>query len=348
MSGFLLPAALLVLLAVAFAVSALWQRSRQLAIAIAIVLPLAAAGLYAWRGTPEALDDAPLPVAAAPVATPEGTPPAPQTPAEVDKLVADLEATLEAEPNRWEGWELLGRVRMEQGRYPDAVNAFSMAHDIVPDNNAVAVGYAEALLRASPDKRFPPEAVAMLEHAARTDPPDQKGMFFLGMHRMLSGQPGEAADIWEALLPNLEKSAADALRPQIAAARTAAAQPGGAPAEADTGPALHVTVSLNAALATKATKGAVLYVFARAPEGGPPVAVERIVPGQWPVQVTLSDADRPMPTAKLSDHAQVVVTARLSLGGDAIAMAGDLESEPMVVAIDNAAPVELKLARVRP
>ena len=48
MSGFLLPAALLVLLAVAFAVSALWQKSRGLALAIAVVLPLAVVGLYAF------------------------------------------------------------------------------------------------------------------------------------------------------------------------------------------------------------------------------------------------------------------------------------------------------------
>ena len=55
MSQFVLLAALLALLAVAFAISALWQNSRRLALALVIGLPLAAAGLYYLKGTPEAL-----------------------------------------------------------------------------------------------------------------------------------------------------------------------------------------------------------------------------------------------------------------------------------------------------
>jgi cytochrome c-type biogenesis protein CcmH len=344
MSGFLLPAALLVLLAVAFAVSALWQASRGLAIAIAIALPLAAVGLYAWRGTPAAIDVAPAPVATAP---------APSTPGDIEAMVADLEAKLAAEPDQAEGWSLLGRVRMEQGRFGDARDAFAKAHALLPDENTIAVAYAEAMLRASPDRRFPPEAVALLERAARADPPDERGVFFLGMHRMLSDKPGEAADLWESLLPRLDEKAAAALMPQITAARAAAANPG-APAAAasgaDTGPAIAVTVSITPEMAAKAAPGTVLYVFARGPGGGPPVAVERVtlVPGKWPVQVTLSDADRLMPTNKLSDHEQVTIAARLSTSGDATAQAGDIESAPVTVAVGDSTPVRLSLDRARP
>jgi cytochrome c-type biogenesis protein CcmH len=352
MSGFLLPAALLVLLAVAFAISALWQKSRGLAIAIAVVLPLAAAGLYAWRGTPAALDAAPAP---APVADTSPTAAAPVDPAqaaaEAERLIADLEARLETEPGRWEGWALLGRVRMEQGRFDDARIAFAKAHELAPDNHAVGVGYAEAQLRASPDKRFPPEAVALLEASAQADPPDEKGVFLLGMHRLLSGDPGAAADLWESLLPQLDPKAAEALMPQITAARAAAEKLGQAEdpaANAGPGPAISVTVTLAPAMVAKARPGAVLYVFARSPDGGPPVAVERVVPAQWPVVVTLDDADRPMPTMKLSDHNQVTINARLSMSGDAIAMAGDIESPPITIATDDPVPVRLRLDQVRP
>jgi len=234
MSTYLLPIALLVLLAAAFAVSVLWQKSRGLAVALAVVLPLAAAaGLYTWRpAPPPAVADAP---ATAPAETPAPAPaPAPATPAdtgavpapnspEVEKLVADLEAKLQANPDQWQGWALLGRVRMEQGRFADAREALSQAHALVPDNDLVGVAYAEALMRASSDQRFPPEAVALLEHAAKADPPDNKAVFFLGMHKMISGQPGEAADLWESMLPRLDAAAVEALKPQIAAARAAAA-----------------------------------------------------------------------------------------------------------------------------
>jgi cytochrome c-type biogenesis protein CcmH len=345
MSGFLLPAALLVLLAVAFAVSMLWQRSRGLAIALAVVLPLAAASLYAWRGTPAALD--PQAVATPAPAEPTTGVPAPQ-PADIEGLVAELERKLAEDPSQWEGWALLGRVRMEQGNVPGAVEAFAKAHALVPDNDAVAVGYAEALLRASPEGRFPPEAVAMLEKAARAEVPDERALFFLGMHRMLSGAPGEAADLWERLLPRLDPTAAQALLPQIAAAREAAARIAGGPAPAAAGPALALTVEVAPELAARAKAGAVLYVFARPATGGPPVAAKRIDVGSWPLQVTLGDADRPMPTAKLSDHAEVLVTARLSLTGNAMGATGDLESEPVKARVADGAPVALRLDRVRP
>ena len=350
MSGFLLPAALLVLLAIAFAVSALWQKSRGLAIAIAVALPLATVGLYAWRGTPAALDVAPAPVAATDPAAPANAdaPVPPQTPEQVEKLIADLEAKLQAEPDRWEGWALLGNVRMEQGRFEDSRAALAKAHALVPDNDEVAVSYAEALLRANPERRFPPEAVVLLERAAQADSPHEKGVFFLGMHRLLSGAPAEAADLWESLLPRLDPKAAEALMPQITAARAAAGQAAPATPASGAGPNLAVTVAIGKDLAAKARPGAVLYVFAHGPGGGPPVAVERVAPGPWPVQVTLSDADRVMPTTKLSDHEKVTITARLSQSGDAVAAAGDIESAPVTVATDATAPVRLGLDHVRP
>jgi cytochrome c-type biogenesis protein CcmH len=238
MSAYLLPIALLVLLAAAFAVSVLWQKSRGIAVALAVVLPLAAAvGLYRWRAAPPPAPAAEAPVAAAPQApapaprpipAPASTPggpgevPAPNSP-EVEKLVADLEAKLKADPDQWQGWALLGRVRMEQGRFADASEALARSHALVPDNDLVGVAYAEALLRASPDQRFPPEAVALLERAAHASPPDDKAVFFLGMHKMMSGAPGEAADLWESMLPRVGPEAVAALKPQIAAARAAAA-----------------------------------------------------------------------------------------------------------------------------
>jgi cytochrome c-type biogenesis protein CcmH len=219
MSAYLLPVALLVLLAAAFAVSVLWQRSRPLAIALAIVLPLAAAGLYVWRGPQGASVEAPV---TAPTAT--GPAPAAGAPPEVDAMVADLEAKLQATPDDWENWALLGRMRLEQGRFAAAREAFAKSHKLVPDNDTVAVGYAEALLRASADQRFPPEAVALLERAVRADPPDERAVFFLGIQRMFENQPAAAADLWESLLPRLDEAGVAALRPQIAAARAAAAR----------------------------------------------------------------------------------------------------------------------------
>jgi cytochrome c-type biogenesis protein CcmH len=238
MSPYLLPVALIVLLAVAFAASLLWQRARTLALALAIGLPLVAIGWVAWRGMPAATaptTEAPADVVAAPVAprSPVATPTE-----QVNATFAELDRRVLDNPNDWEAWALKGRMHLQLQQLDAAVNALQMAHSIRPDDDTIGVAYAEALMRTSPDHTFPPEALALVERAAKATPPDPHAVFFLGMHRMQSGDPGAAADLWETLLPGLAPSEADALRTQIAAAREAAARIAGQPAPtAETGPA---------------------------------------------------------------------------------------------------------------
>jgi cytochrome c-type biogenesis protein CcmH len=345
LTAFLLPATLLVALAVLFAVSMLWQRSRRLAIVLALVIPAAAAGLYVWHGTPAGLATAPPPPAEAPSAANEPV----ASDAEVARMLADLEAKLAADPSQWEGWALLGRARMELGEYDKARDAYAKAHELKPDDDMVGVGYAEALMRSDPEHRFPPQAVALLERAAGANPPDERAVFFLGMHQMLSGDPGAAAAMWEGLLPRLDKDAAAALVPQIAAAKAAAARIRGGATPAATGPGVRTMVTVADAVASGAPAGSVLFVFARAPGGsGPPLAVKRVVVDRWPVEVHLTDADNPMGGEGLSKAEAVEIVARVSRSGNAQGAKGDLESGATTVHPADGKPVVLVIDRVRP
>ncbi|MCX7041429.1 MAG: cytochrome C biogenesis protein, partial [Gammaproteobacteria bacterium] len=101
MSQFVFFAALLALIAVAFAISALWQRSRPLALVLALALPLAAFGLYYIEGAPAAIDPE-LAAAPAPAAAP----------ASIEDAVAQLQARLATEPDNFEGRVLLARSYM--------------------------------------------------------------------------------------------------------------------------------------------------------------------------------------------------------------------------------------------
>jgi cytochrome c-type biogenesis protein CcmH len=336
MSGFILPAALLVLLGLAFAVSALWARSRPLALALAIGVPLAA-GLYAWHR-------APAPSATTTTAT-AAAPGAPQV--DMDAALREVEARLARNPADLEGWVVLGQARMARKEYAAARTALAKAHALAPDNTAIGVGYAEALMRTDPNGRFPAEAVALLLRAAKDSPPNERAVYFLGEDRLQAGQPAQAAELWQALLPGMDAASASKLRQRIADARRQAGMPP-LPA-AGSGPGLAITVRLDPTLAKAAGEGGVLYVFARAPGGGgPPLAVRRITPGTWPVELTLSDADSPLPAATLSGAARVEVAARLSRSGDASPAPGDLESEAVDVAPADGKPVSLLIARVRP
>src|SRR5689334_19411988 len=110
MSQFLFFAALLACLAIAFAVSALWHSSRRLALALALGLPLAAAGLYYLKGTPAALN--PHNVAA---------------PKTIDELIAQLKDKLATDSNNAEGWVLLARSYMATEKFDLARDAYAKA-----------------------------------------------------------------------------------------------------------------------------------------------------------------------------------------------------------------------------
>ncbi len=336
MSQFVVFAALLALLAVAFAISALWQRSRPLAIALSLALPLSALGLYAVTGVPAALTQQPAPAPA----------PAPTT---MEDAIAQLEQRLASEPENFEGTALLARSYMAMEKFDLARDAYARALRMKPDETDVAVEYAESLLRTSADRSFPPEAVSLLTVALEKDPGNQRALFFLGLHQMHSGQPAEAAATWEKLLPLLPPETAGAVRAQIASARVAAGLP---PLPGETGavaPALLLEVRIDPAVARLAKPGAVVYVFARAVAGaGPPLAAKRIPVESLPLRVQLSDADSPMPAAKLFSQQQVFVVARLSNTGNVTAVSGDIESDPVKVDTTSTAPITLVLNRPVP
>jgi cytochrome c-type biogenesis protein CcmH len=68
---------------------------------------------------------------------------------------------------------------------------------------------------------------------------------------------------------------------------------------------------------------AALFILARAPGGGPPLAVIRKPPSAVPGQFTLSDANSMIPGRSLSDFEEVTLIARLSKTGQPQEQPGD-------------------------
>jgi cytochrome c-type biogenesis protein CcmH len=337
MTGFLVFAALLVLIAIAFAIVALWRGAPRLAIGLAVALPLAAGGLYAVVGAPKALD----PANRAPPAT-------------IEDAVARLQAELKDAPENFENLVVMARSQMAIGKFPEAAASYGKALKLQPGEAELAVEYAEARLRSAADRRFPPEVVPLLEAAVAKNPQNQRALFFLGLHRMQSGDPARAVEAWERLLPLLAPDAAATLRPQVAAAREAAGLPALAATEAASPDAtsaagIDIEIRLAPELAAQVPPGATVFVFARAPGGaGPPLAARRVAAGAFPLALRLTDADSPMPAGTLGSVAQVMVQARLSRAGTATAASGDIEGAPVTSPTRGDAPVVLVLDTVRP
>jgi cytochrome c-type biogenesis protein CcmH len=333
MTTFVLLAVLLVAIALAVVSRPLWSQARGLALALIVALPASVGALYVLKGQPLALDAANI-----------------RPPTTVDEAVAQLERRLAATPDDADGRVLLARTYAERGQAAKAEAMFAQALALRPDDTTLAVEYAQAQVRAAPKHDFSAKSVALLERAVEADPESQRGLFLLGVHRLKSGQPAQAAALWERLLPLVEPAAAAALREEIDRARAEAKLPAlPEPTVAIAGPVVTIHLDVSPALRADVKPGAIVFVFARPPGGaGPPVAAKRIAVAELPMTVTLSDADSPMPAAKLSAQTRVVVSARLSRSGAVAAGPGDIGAEPMTVAVGAKVRTTLTLSRRLP
>lgn len=332
------------------------------ALAVALLLPAGAILLYWQLGAPRALDPANLVARSG-----EG--------ADIEAAIAQLAEKMKQDPDNAEGWALLGRAYKSTRRFAEARDALKRAHDLLPDDADLMVEYAETLVLSSSDHRIQGEALDLIEKAIQTNPQNQKGLWLAGIADSQAGKYAEAVKKWNTLLPLLPpgSNVADSVQEQIAQAEAlrdgkplpapsaqppaetskaaAAAETGANEAQAavSSGPRILVTVALDPRLKDKVAPGDTLFVFAKAASGPPmPLAIAKLSAAQLPASVTLTDAMSMMPNMNLSAFAQIVIGARISKSGQAIAQSGDLQalsaplpnsrSEPVELTIDQAVP----------
>jgi cytochrome c-type biogenesis protein CcmH len=315
-----------------------------LALAIAFVLPLTAAGLYLLVGTPVALN---------------GVAAQPEQPLTLQQAIDELHAHLAAQPNDQQGWMLLAQTSIVQHDPAAARDAYDHVLKLNANSAEAMVGWAETDSMLRNGHMIEGRALDLLKHAVQLQPDSQRGLWLLGISDFQHGQYHDAAATWRLLQPQLEPGSkvAQAVAEQIASADArAGGAPAGtsssAPAAVAQGASLQVQVSLAPALKSKVAAGDTLFVYARAAgnpsEPGPqmPLAVARLDAGQLPASVMLTDAMAMMPTMKLSSVTRVFVGARISHSGQPIAQPGDLEGDAGVVAVDSKAPITISIDKV--
>ncbi|WP_343245345.1 tetratricopeptide repeat protein [Stenotrophomonas lactitubi] len=300
------------------------QQGRRSFVLGVVALGVAGACLYLLVGNPRAAQVQPAPS----VAT-------------LRDGVEALQQALQRDPQRADGWALLGRSQAELGNAAAAADAFNRAAALAPDEPGVLVEAAQARAQADPGKQFDDTALAWLQRAHTLSPDAERASWLLGIALRQRGRNAEAADLWSTLLPRLEPGAAQALQAQIAIAREAAGPPSDSPAAA---PLLQVRVHLPASLkASDWPASTQVFVLARAVGGPPmPVAARKLPLAGFPATVGLGDGDSPMPTAPLSAHREVEVLARISRSGSANRSEDDLQTAPVKVSLPHDGMVELR------
>jgi cytochrome c-type biogenesis protein CcmH len=326
------------------------------ALLLVVALPLASAGLYAWLGTPAALD----PTAEKQI-----------TAEDVDRMVAGLAAKLEANPDDTRGWIVLARSYRALRRIPEAEAAYARIGDALNKDPTLLVEYADVLATRAMGN-FSGRPAEMVQRALQLDPDNVPALSLSATTAYNSGDMRQAIAHWQHLQklipPESEdgKWLAEAIK-QVSA-EMAASAPGAKPqnattAKADTkpaaqaatnptaaaaGPAVTGRVTLSPSLADKVQPTDTVFVFARAPQGSRmPLAVQRARVADLPLDFKLDDATAMSPELRLSGAAEVRIEARISRSGSATPSPGDLIGAGPVVK-PGAKGVAVQIDSVRP
>ncbi|HEX3894768.1 MAG TPA: c-type cytochrome biogenesis protein CcmI [Rudaea sp.] len=337
------------------------QRSRSTmyaALGVALLLPCAAILLYRMIGEPGAVDGT--------AQTVPDQPPADHS-QNMDQAIAKLAEKLKQNPQDAEGWTLLGRAYEATEHFDEARDALKHAIDLAPNDADVTIAYAEVLALSTPERRIEGEPRRLIETAMKTSPDNERGLWLLGISEYQQKKYDAAIALWNRLIGVLPKDSKTIASVKQEIAKAEAARDGKAPppeeqvadAAADdaalpsaddaSGPHLVVNVVIDPKLKDKLAPSDVLFVYAKAANGPPmPLAIQRMTADKLPTTVTLTDGMGMMPTMKLSQFPQVIVGARVSKSGNAIAQSGDLQvvSKPMDVHTTN--PVALTIDQVVP
>lgn len=314
------------------------------------VVAIAVAG-YAVTGSPGLVGLTPTsgPVAAA------GDAAGPATDLQMAEVVDKLAQRLKEKPDDVKGWTLLARAYSAMGRHAEAAPVYQKVLALAGENANVLADYADTL-GALNGGRLNDEAVKMVERALVLEPDNIKARALAGSVAFDRRDYATAVRQWEAVVAALppESSFVPELQASIAQARELGGMPAaapGAPPAAVPAPVTAATpaattnsatasttaisgqVGLAPALASQVSPDDTVFIFARAAEGPRmPLAVLRKQVKDLPTTFTLDDSLAMAPTAKISDHARVVVSARISKSGNAVPQPGDLLGQAAAVA----------------
>ncbi|WP_418319420.1 tetratricopeptide repeat protein [Piscinibacter sakaiensis] len=314
---------------------------------VASVIALAAVG-YGLTGSPQLAMSGPGQATDAGLAAGDdgGEQQAVPTEEQVRAMVAKLAERLQQQPNDQVGWTMLARAYTVMGQTDDAINAFRKALALAGDDAGLMADLADALA-AKANGDLSGEPTRLVQRAIELEPDNLKALALAGSIAFDKRDFAAAVRHWAKVerslppdspfLPQVHASINEARQlgglPPADFSRSAAT--GGSPAAPDVAAASAIsgTVSLAAGLKGSADPDDTVFIVARAADGPRlPLAVLRKQVRDLPLQFRLDDNMAMAPTAKISDHPQIVVLARISKSGDAMPQAGDLAGQSAPVA----------------
>ena len=325
---------------------------------LAAALAVSAGGLYVWLGNPAGVGSGPstAPAASLPPMTGLPQPEGQQAGSGGDlKVMAQrLADKLAKDPGNGEGWALLARTYLELRQHRQAADAFAKADALQKLDATALADWADAHVVAG-DRKWDAQARELVKRALAADPKQLKALALAGSEAFERKDYKEAIAQWKkmrAAAPadsmdakladtNIEEATAimTGKRPPTASAMPATPTSATA-APASAAPAANATVAgtvtVASTLKSRLAPTDTVFIVAKPTDGkGAPLAVKRFTVADLPIKFTLTDQDAMVPDRQLSRFGEVLLSARISKSGDAIAKPGDPASAPLTVKVGS-------------
>ena len=322
-------------------------RRPALALSIAVFVPAFSMLLYMQIGMHAEIQQA-SPAVQAQVTAQQ---PQEQEVPSVEEMTQKLEQFLQQNEGGVNEWSMLARAYKHMKRYDESANAFTRAIELQPDAQLM-LEKAEALALLN-NQVFNAEARELVLRAIALQPDNVNVLWFAGVAEFQHGNYRESiehlsrlasiaqedADVNKSIRFYIDKARAELVArgeevPEMESLLTAEAQPVAAATseaatpEASAGAVLRVNVSVSDAAREKFNANDVVFVYAKAAQGPKmPLAVQRLSLAALPASVTLDDSMAMIDGMNLSAFPSVIVAARISRSGSAIAQSGDYIGE---------------------
>ncbi|MHB1591017.1 MAG: c-type cytochrome biogenesis protein CcmI [Sulfuricella sp.] len=311
------------------------QSGRWPGYVLAGAIPLLAIAMYVRLGNPEALLTSRTEVPAT----------AEQGQHDAASMIAALEAKLKEKPDDAAGWYMLARSYAMTGKYHESARAFEKAAALRPDDAGLLADYADVLAMTQ-GQNLQGKPLELINKALKLNANDEKALNLAASAAYQRKDFAQAALYWRRLLKLVPPDAdiAKDIAAAIEEAEKLAASPGGpdntsklsdkggAGGKTEQPPqgatAISGMVTVSKALIAKVSPTDKVFIFAQAPQGPKiPIASLKIDSKQLPYRFTLDDSVSMSPNDKLSNHSEVMISARVSKSGQAMAQSGDLQGK---------------------
>ena len=167
---------------------------RRFAYALALAIPVLAAGLYFKIGSPDVIT-ASTAMPSRQAAPNRGM----RSQQDIDANVEALAKRLEQNPTDANGWLMLGRSYLTLEKYKEAAIAFARASALRPDDADLLADYAFALGMAN-GQRLGGQPQELIDKALKLDPENPKALELAGTAAYEAKNYTEAIGYWERLL----------------------------------------------------------------------------------------------------------------------------------------------------